>query len=81
MTELTSVTAIPLAAICFAVEPVETISTPASDKALANSISPVLSETEISALFTAIISPPQKASACPQLYLERPQPAGSFQPL
>jgi hypothetical protein len=48
------VTAIPAAAISFAVEPVETISTPRVDSSLAKSTKPDLFETEIRARFTFV---------------------------
>ena len=56
VTSLTSFTAMPADAICFAVEPVETSWIPAAVRAVASSINPVLSDTEINALFMATTS-------------------------
>ena len=52
----TSVTAIPASAIVLAVEPVDTISTPDTASALASSIRPDLSETEINARLIGTLS-------------------------
>ena len=56
MTSATSVTGTPAAAMRWAVEPVETICTPAAWSPVASSSRPVLSYTEIRARFRGTVS-------------------------